>query len=152
MGNVISTGIPGWSPSNPGAETRAYEAAQGQRKIGNYQGAIVAFQNFIRQYPKSSLAPRAQYWIGDSYYNLRDFKLAIAGQQVLIRTYPDSPSVPDALLNIASSQMEMGETVTGRRTLEEVVAKYPLSEAADKAKRRLAGMAPPAGGPAATRQ
>ena len=138
-------------PADASAETRAYEAAQGQRKIGNYQGAIVAFQNFIRQYPKSTLAPRAQYWIGDSYYNLRDFKLAIAGQQVLIRTYPDSPSVPDAMLNIASSQIEMGETIAGRRTLEEVVAKYPLSEAAEKARRRLAGMSAPAGGPAATR-
>ncbi len=141
----------GGAPSESTAETRAYETAQGQRKIGNYQGAIVAFQNFIRQYPKSTLAPRAQYWIGDSYYNLRDFKLAIAGQQVLIRTYPDSSSVPDALLNIASSQIEMGETIAGRRTLEEVVAKYPLSEAAEKAKRRLAGMGTPAGGPAATR-
>ena len=86
-----------------GAETRAYEAAQGQRRVGNYQGAIVAFQNFIKQYPKSNLAPRAQYWIGDSYFNLRDFKLAIGSQQMLLKTYPDSPTVPDAMLNIASS-------------------------------------------------
>ncbi len=121
-----------------GAENRVYEAAQGQRKIGNYQGAIVAFQNFIKQYPKSSLAPRAQYWIGDSYFNLRDFKLAIASQQALIKTYPDSPSVPDATLNMASSQIEMGESSAGRKTLEDLVAKYPVSDAADKAKRRLA--------------
>ena len=33
-------------------ETHAYEAAQGQRRIGNYQGAIAAFQNFIAQYPE----------------------------------------------------------------------------------------------------
>src|SRR5688572_25706377 len=43
------------------AETNAYETAQGQRRIGNYQGAIVAFQSFLTQYPKSQLAPRAQY-------------------------------------------------------------------------------------------
>jgi tol-pal system protein YbgF len=136
--------------ADPGAESRTYDAAQGQRRIGNYQGAIVAFQNFIKQYPKSNLAPRAQYWIGDSYFNLRDFKLAIASQQVLIRTYPDSPSVPDAMLNIASSQIEMGESITGRRTLEELVAKYPVSDAADKAKRRLATPASATAGPPAT--
>ena len=124
--------------ADPGAENHTYDAAQGQRRIGNYQGAIVAFQNFIKQYPKSNLAPRAQYWIGDSYFNLRDFKLAIASQQALIKTYPDSPSVPDAMLNIASSQIEMGESITGRRTLEDLVGKYPVSDAADKAKRRLA--------------
>ena len=133
---------------DPGAENHVYDAAQGQRRIGNYQGAIVAFQNFIKQYPKSSLAPRAQYWIGDSYFNLRDFKLAIASQQTLIKTYPDSPSVPDAMLNMASSQIEMGESSTGRRMLEELVAKYPVSDAADKAKRRLATLNSPAGAPA----
>ena len=131
-----------------GAETRAYEAAQGQRRVGNYQGAIVAFQNFIKQYPKSNLAPRAQYWIGDSYFNLRDFKLAIGSQQTLLKAYPDSPTVPDAMLNIASSQIEMGETTVGRKTLEELVAKYPVSEAAEKAKRRITGLN--ASGPAAT--
>ncbi len=124
--------------ASPGAENHTYDAAQAQRRIGNYQGAIVAFQNFIKQYPQSNLAPRAQYWIGDSYFNLRDFKLAIASQQTLIKTYPDSPSVPDAMLNIASSQIEMGESITGRRTLEDLVARYPVSDAADKAKRRLA--------------
>jgi len=120
------------------AEGRAYEAAQGQRKVGNYQGAIAGFRNFIAQYPKSPLAHRAQYWIGDSYYNLREFKSAIASQQRLISAYPDSPSVPDALLNIASSQNELGDAPGARKTLEKLVARYPTSDAAEKAKRRLA--------------
>jgi tol-pal system protein YbgF len=135
---------------NP-AENRAYEMAQQQRRIGDYQGAIVGFQNFIKQYPKSTLAPRAQYWIGDSYFNMRDFKLAIASQQALIKTYPDNPTVADAMLNIASSQIEMGETIAGRKSLEDLVAKYPISEAADKAKRRLSSLpAAPAASAATT--
>ena len=149
---AAASGAPGTGAAAPvaaagvdaGAETRAYEAAQGQRRVGNYQRAIVAFQNFIKQHPKSNLAPRAQYWIGDSYFNLRDFKLAIGSQQTLLKTYPDSPTAPDAMLNIASSQIEMGETAAGRRTLEELVAKFPVSEAAEKAKRRIAGMSAPA--------
>ena len=120
------------------AEGRAYEAAQGQRRIGNYQGAIAGFRNFIAQYPKSPLAHRAQYWIGDSYYNLREFKNAIASQQRLISAYPDSASVPDALLNIASSQLELGDAAGARKTLDKVVGRYPASEAAEKARRRLA--------------
>jgi tol-pal system protein YbgF len=101
-------------------------------------------QNFIKQYPKSNLAPRAQYWIGDSYFNLRDFRLAVATQQALIKTYPDSPSVPDAMLNMASSQIEMGESILGKKTLEELTAKFPVSDAAEKAKRRLAALNTPA--------
>ena len=119
-------------------ENDTYERAQAQRRIGNYQGAIAAFQEFIRKYPKSTLAPRAQYWIGDSYFNLRDFKSAIASQQKLVATYPDSTSVPDALLNMASSQLESGDGATARKTMDGLVARYPSSEAAEKARRRIA--------------
>ncbi len=136
------------APGDPAAESRNYEAAQAQRRLGNYQGAIVAFQNFIKQYPKSNLAPRAQYWIGDSYFNLRDFRLAIANQQTLIKTYPESPTVPDAMLNVASSQIEMGETIAGKKSLEDLVKQFPISDAADKAKRRLAALNAVAGAPA----
>jgi len=121
-------------------ETRAYEAAQAHRKVGNYQAALVAFQGFLTQYPRSPLAHRAQYWIGDSYYNLRDYKNAIANQQKLIAVYPDSASVPDALLNMASSQIELGETGTARKTMDSLVSRYPGSDAAEKARRRSASL------------
>jgi tol-pal system protein YbgF len=118
-------------------ETRVYEAAQQQRRIGNFKGAITSFQSFLGQYPKSTLAHRAQYWIGDCYFNLRDYKNAIASQQKLISAYPDSPSAADAMLNIASSQSELGESANARKTMDTLVARYPGSDAADKAKRRL---------------
>ncbi len=118
-------------------EARIYEAAQQQRRIGNYQGAITSFQSFLGQYPRSPLAHRAQYWIGDSYFNLRDYKNAIASQQKLIATYPDSASAPDALLNIGSSQAELGDGANARKTMDTLVARYPNSEAAEKAKRRM---------------
>jgi tol-pal system protein YbgF len=118
-------------------ETRVYEAAQQQRRIGNYQGAITSFQSFLGQYPKSQLAHRAQYWIGDSYFNLRDYRNAIASQQKVIAAYPDSASAPDAMLNIASSQAELGDGANARKTMDALVSRYPGSEAADKARRRL---------------
>jgi len=121
-------------------ENEAYERAQGQRRIGNYQGAITAFQGFVAKYPKSTLAPRAQYWIGDSYFNLRDFKNAIASQQKLLAAYPDSSSVPDALLNMASSQLEAGDTATARKTMDGLIARYPASDAAEKARRRVTNL------------
>jgi tol-pal system protein YbgF len=121
-------------------ENETYERAQGQRRIGNYQGAITAFQGFVAKYPKSTLAPRAQYWIGDSYFNMRDFKNAIASQQKLVASYPDSASVPDALLNIASSQLEAGDTANARKTMDSLIARYPSSEAAEKARRRVANL------------
>jgi tol-pal system protein YbgF len=137
-GNAPAAAAAGPGAAASPAETSAYEAGQGQRRIGNYQGAIAAFQNFLAQYPKSPLAPRAQYWIGDSLYNLRDFKSAISSQQKLIATYSDSATIPDALLNIASCQIELGDSSAARKTMDGLVARYPASEAAEKARRRLA--------------
>jgi len=120
------------------AETEAYEKAQAHRRTANYAGAITAFQEFIRRFPASALAPRAQYWIGDSYFNQRDYKNAIASQQKLLASYPNSTSVPDAMLNLASSQHDAGDHAGARKTMQALVAQHPKSDAAEKARRRLA--------------
>ncbi len=118
-------------------ESRGYETAYNLFKTGNYTGAVAAFQNFLKTYPLSNLAPSAQYWIGNAYFAQRDFKNAIASQQKLLEAYPDSSKVPDAMLNIASAQQELGNTAAARKTLNELIAKYPVSDAAEKAKKRL---------------
>jgi tol-pal system protein YbgF len=125
-------------PAAPADENKDYDAALNLFKVGNYQGAIASFQNFLDAHANSSLAASAQYWIGNAHFNLRDYKNAIASQQKLISQYPASQKVPDALLNIASSQQGLGNAAAARKTLEELVAKYPLSNAADLAKKRLA--------------
>jgi tol-pal system protein YbgF len=119
------------------AEQRSYDAALDLFKSGNYGGAIGAFATFTKTYPKSPLAPSAQYWIGNARYAQRDYRGAIAAQRQLLTTYPDSQKVPDALFNIATAQSELGDTAAARRTLADLVAKYPQSEAAGKARQRL---------------
>ena len=81
--------------------------------------------------------PSAQYWIGNSLYAVRDFRGAIATQRQLLTQFPDSAKAPDALLNIASAQSELGDLQGSRATMQEVVAKYPASEAGAKARQRL---------------
>lgn len=128
---------PAPAAASPGDESKAYETALNQFKVGNYQGAITGFQGFVGSYPSSTLTPSALYWIGNSYFNLRDYKNAIASQQKLIGQFPTSPKVPDAMLNLASCQQGLGDAGSARKTLEELVAKYPISNAADLAKKRL---------------
>jgi tol-pal system protein YbgF len=136
-GAAAGAGAP--RPGDPASEQRAYDSALDQFKSGSYAAAIGNFQNFVRTYPKSPLAPSALYWVGNAQYAQRDFRGAIATQRQLIATYPDSQKIPDALLNVASCQLELGDAPGARRTLEEIVAKYSGSEAAGKARQRLAG-------------
>ena len=121
----------------PAAETRAYEAALNQFKLGNYPLAVSAFQGFLVTYPSSRLAPSAQYWIGNAYFAQRDYKQAIGAQQKVLSAWPDDAKAPDALLNIASSQDALGDRRGAARTLEDLLAKYPASPAAASAKQRL---------------
>jgi tol-pal system protein YbgF len=125
-------------PADASAEQKSYDTALEQFKAGNYPAAIAGFQAFVKAYPKSPLAPSAQYWVGNAQFAQKDFRGAIASQRQLIASYPDSQKVPDALLNIGSSQFELGDAAGARRTLQDLVARHPQSEAAAKARQRLA--------------
>ncbi len=133
--NPGSPNLPAGPPPSA-AEQRAYDAALDQFKAGRYAPAIAGFGAFVKTYPKSTLAPSAQYWIGNAQFAQRDFRAAIASQRQLITNYPDSPKVPDALLNVATAQFELGDTQASRRTLDELIARYPQSDAAAKARAR----------------
>lgn len=122
-------------------ETKAYQAALDQFKLGNYGQAVTAMQGFLITYPQSPLAPNAQYWVGMAHSGQRDYKSAIAAQRKLLATWPQSQKAPDALLSIASAQETMGDRKSAQKTLEEVIAKYPDSSAASSAKQRLAAAA-----------
>jgi len=121
----------------PAGETKAYEAALNQFKLGNYPLAISAFQGFLVTYPSSRLAPSAQYWIGNAHFAQRDYKQAIAAQQRVLAAWPDDAKAPDAMLNIASAQDAMGDRRGAQKTLEGLLAKYPQSPAAASARQRL---------------
>jgi tol-pal system protein YbgF len=122
----------------PPAEARAYEAALNQFKLGNYPLAISAFQGFLVTYPTSRLAPSAQYWIGNAHIAPRDYKQAMAAQQRVLTGWPDDAKAPDAMLNIATSQEQLGDRRGAQRTLESVCARYPASPACDSARKRFA--------------
>jgi len=118
-------------------ETKAYEAALNQFKLGNYPLAISALQGLLVTYPNGRLAPNAQYWIGMAYAAQRDYKNSIGAQQKLIAAWPEDAKAPDAMLNIATSQEAMGDRRGAQKTLEALLVKYPASQAAASAKQRL---------------
>ena len=118
-------------------EKETYEAALNQFRQNNFGAAIAAFQSFMSTYASSQLLPSAQYWTGNAYYALRDYKNAITAQQKVLANWPDNAKAPDAMLNIASSQAELGDAKAARETMQLLLKKFPTSPAADQAKQRL---------------
>ena len=125
---------------DPLVESRSYETALAHFREGNYVNAIAGFRGFLKAYPESTLAPNAQYWIGYSYYALKDYKAALAHQQKLLAAYPTSAKVPDAMLNIATNQIALDNLDAAKKTLQELVAKHPGTQAATLASRRLSAL------------
>ncbi|MHB1091776.1 tol-pal system protein YbgF [Thiobacillus sp.] len=140
-GSAVAPSTPGGSSqADPLVESRNYESALALFREARYADAIAGFKTFLKTYPDSSLAANAQYWIGYSYYALKDYKTSLAHQQKLLATYPDSPKVPDALLNVATNQIELNDMASARKTLTELVARHPGTPAAKIAERRLAAI------------
>jgi len=121
-------------------EKDTYDAAYARFTSRDYAGAVTAFQDFIRRYPNSAYAANAQYWIGNAYYLQQDYKNAIAAQEVVIANYGTSPKAPDAMLNIASNYVGLKDLKNAKKTFQQLVKKYPDTNAAQTAKDRLAAL------------
>lgn len=132
-----ATTIDGQDATVDPSEKRNYDAAIDLFRNGKYSDAAPALTNFIRQSPQSAYVPVAQFYLGSSYYALKDYKSAIAQQQAMVKNYPTSPRAPDALLVIAGSQVELNDRRAARTTLERIVHDYPGTPAAQTAKDRL---------------
>lgn len=139
---AASTADPANTPAaaikgDPVKESQDYEGALNQFKAAKYKEAAIAFAAFVQKYPDSSLAPNAQYWLGNAWYAQRDCKRAIEAQSIVTTKYPDSAKAPDAWLAIATCQQELGNPTGVKRSLETVIAKYPNTPAAESAQQRL---------------
>ena len=123
--------------SDPAKESQEYEVALNQFKAGKYKEAAALFGAFVQKAPDSSLAPNAQYWLGNAWYAQRDCKRAIEAQNIVTTKYAESNKAPDAWLAIATCQQELGNAAGAKRSLETLIGKYPTSPAAENAQQRL---------------
>ncbi|ODV40915.1 Tol system periplasmic component YbgF [Cupriavidus sp. UYMMa02A] len=119
------------------SEKPEYDAALKQFQAGDFKTAGNAFAAFIKKYPQSPYLPLAQYWLGNSLYAQRDYKGSTTVLQNMLQANPAHPKAPDAMIAIANNQLESGQKAAARKTLEQVVAKYPGTEGAQAASNRL---------------
>ena len=129
---------PGAGPAvGAGGEQAMYDMAFNALKGSDYPKAISGFKSFMGAYPSSPLASNAQYWLGEAYYVTREYPSAIAAFQKVTTDWPESRKVPDAMVKIGFTQSALGKNGDARVTLEDVVRRFPGSEAAQLASDRL---------------
>jgi len=122
------------------SEQQRFDTASDLFRSRHYDAAADALADFVKRYPASADAPKAQHWLGNAYYALGDYKRAIAAQEAVAGAYKDSAEAPDALLNMASSYAELKDKNAARKTLQQLIKTFPASTAAQTAKIRLAAL------------
>lgn len=111
----------------------AYETFQ----RGDLEGARKKFEAFLSQYPHTELSDNAQFWIGETYFLKKDYEKAILEYEKVIVKYPEGDKVPSALLKQGLAFLELGDKTNGRSLLKRVMERYPKTEQAEIAKKRL---------------
>jgi tol-pal system protein YbgF len=129
------------APADPAGERPMYDSAFQALRDGEYAEASRRFQAYLEAYPAGTLAPNAWYWLGESYYVTQNYDVALQAFQSLLQTFADSAKAPDALLKAGYCEFELGRSDVGEKTLRDVVARYPGSDAARLAQSRLRSLA-----------
>ncbi|CAI0836462.1 cell division protein CpoB [Serratia ficaria] len=138
-GDSASAAAPA-APASKGDENSDYNAAVSlalEKK--QYDQAISAFQSFVKQYPKSTYQPNANYWLGQLFYNKGKKDDAAYYFAVVVKNYPKSPKAPDAMYKVGIIMQEKGQADKAKAVFQQVIKQYPTSAAAKQAKSRVAG-------------
>ena len=109
-------------------------------KEGRYKMANASFRKFLKEYPSSSYAGNAQYWLGESNYVTRQFDQAVMEFQAVLKNYPSSNKVPDAMLKLGYTYYELRQFNQARDILNQLRQLFAKSTAARLAGKRLARM------------
>ncbi len=118
-------------------DVKAFAEADSLSKSAKHKEAFAAFDAFLKDYPSSKLAPDALYGMGYTQFALKNYKSSIATQQKVIDLHAESPKVPDAMYSMANSQIQLGQVTNAKKTLRDLVVKYPDAEVTPNAQKRL---------------
>ncbi len=99
--------------------------------------ALSEYQDFLKSFPNSDLAPAAQFHIGEIHYNKGDFQAAYKAFDLVLEKYPDNDKTPDAMFMKAMSLAQAGQRRSAAVEYRALVKKYPDSEVARKAQEEL---------------
>ncbi len=130
--------LPGRTPRSGLSPVEAYNLAYNDFIKGSYDLAIQGFQGFLQQYPNSILVPHAVYWLGESFYQTKQFPQAIEQYDRLISQFPKNDKLAGALLKEGFAYAAVGDKTKARAALKRVVEDFPRASEANLAKEKLA--------------
>jgi len=123
-----SAAVSGGGGRQPGSDyLQRYDAALSEYKRRNYNTAIRAFEELLRDDATNSYSDNCQYWIGECYYGLEMFQRAIVEFEKVF-TFVNSNKEDAAQLKIGLCYVKLNQKDNAKAALERMTMKYPKSE------------------------
>jgi len=114
-----------------------FNEAQNNYTAGDLGRAETGFKDFLSKYPKDRLADDARYYLGEVYFDRKEYSKALSEYENVMKEYPLADRVPDALYKAGVVNVQLKDTAKARDFFMRVMDNYPYSEAAKKARQSL---------------
>ena len=124
-------------PAGKQDKAAQYASAYQTFKNGNYPKAREAFQSFLAAYPAGEYSDNAQFWIGECFFFEKKYEKAILEYEKVTKKFPSSNKVPYALLKQGISFQNLGDKVSAKLLLQQVIKDYPNTSQARIARSKL---------------
>ncbi len=124
-------------PAGGGDPGALYDQAALDLTQGRYSMALQGFREFVGRFPTHELADNAQYGVGECFFAQSKFDSAGVEYARVEVQWPQGDKVPAALYKVALCQEKLQKAAESRKTLEDLVKRFPLSGEAQLARERL---------------
>lgn len=134
------------TPSGPqltAGEQADFARAQEALATGDFRGAADQLAAFVAAYPGGPLTGEALFLRGEALAGLGQVSDAARAYLDSFSGDPDGPVAPDALLKLGVTLGQLGQVPDACVTLNEVLVRFPETEAASAAQEGMAGLACP---------
>jgi tol-pal system protein YbgF len=112
------------------SSVQAYRQAMILFKSKKYPEAVLAFSSFIERYADHPLAGSAQFYVGESYFRQKEYKLAIEEFQRVLTSYDRSSAVPETLRQIADAEEHVRQAEDALKHRQLLLSLFPQSPSA----------------------
>jgi tol-pal system protein YbgF len=109
----------------PKEDTRQLQAGVEAYNIGDYKTAVKRFKQFLDLNTTSDSAPEALFFLGESYYRMKNYQKAMTSYKKIDSNYSLYPRAGEALYKAGKCLESLGNTTLAKRVFKKVAAKYP---------------------------
>jgi tol-pal system protein YbgF len=130
------------SLDRPDDKNAFFALAQKEERGGDKGIARELYEQYAKKWPTDPKAAEASFRAGELLFSQRRYREAILAYGKVAEDFPKSDRAPDALVQLAESMIALDMKDDARGILEQVQERYPRTDAAARAKRRAAELAP----------